>query len=210
MKDTFQAFFICLLIHLFSFLFTLFFFSFNHIGLSALIPFSLFLTSFIYFLMCFFFISFYVSGSHFSLRICLHLFFSDYFHINNPPQSLHYTSSADYSSSSSFSQFPSSHSPLSSLPSHITHFAPSTRITMNAFPNGTHVFYWDVNGTIKYGTVESTSHMMDGTQVINVLVDGVTQDYREVPDGAGGFVTRVVEIRQAIVSLPCSSVSKVT
>jgi hypothetical protein len=27
--------------------------------------------------------------------------------------------------------------------------------------NGTRVFYWDVNGTIKYGTVESTSRMTD-------------------------------------------------
>jgi hypothetical protein len=34
---------------------------------------------------------------------------------------------------------------------------------MNAFPNGTRIFYWDVNGTIKYGTVESTSRMGDGT-----------------------------------------------
>jgi hypothetical protein len=58
---------------------------------------------------------------------------------------------------------------------------------MNAFPNGTRVFYWDVNGTIKYGTVESTSRMGDGTQVINVRVDG-----------------------GSLVSLPVSSVSKVT
>ncbi|KIM87539.1 hypothetical protein PILCRDRAFT_815075 [Piloderma croceum F 1598] len=59
---------------------------------------------------------------------------------------------------------------------------------MNAFPqNGTRVFYWDVNGTIKYGTVESTSRMTDGTQVVNVKVDGGTT-----------------------VSLPVSSVSKVT
>lgn len=27
--------------------------------------------------------------------------------------------------------------------------------------NGTRVFYWNVNGTIKYGTVESTSRMTD-------------------------------------------------
>jgi len=58
---------------------------------------------------------------------------------------------------------------------------------MNAFPNGTRVFYWDVNGTIKYGTVQSTSRMTDGTQVVNVKVDG-----------------------GSTVSLPVSSVSKVT
>ena len=48
-------------------------------------------------------------------------------------------------------------------------------------------FYWDVNGTIKFGTVESTSRMMDGTQVLNIKVNG------------GG-----------IVSLPISSISKIT
>ncbi|KIM71161.1 hypothetical protein PILCRDRAFT_17322 [Piloderma croceum F 1598] len=58
---------------------------------------------------------------------------------------------------------------------------------MNTFPDGTRVFYWDVNGTIKYGAVESTSRMTDGTQVVNVKVDG-------------GIT----------VSLPVSSVSKVT
>jgi len=66
------------------------------------------------------------------------------------------------------------------------------------------VFWWNVNGTILYGTVESTSRMTDvsgnfsgnmllidnfeqGTQVVNVERDG------------GG-----------IVSLPVSSMSKVT
>ncbi|KZP23588.1 hypothetical protein FIBSPDRAFT_951814 [Athelia psychrophila] len=58
---------------------------------------------------------------------------------------------------------------------------------MNAFPNGTRVFYWDVNGTIKYGTVQSTARMSDGTQVVNVKLDDGTP-----------------------VSLPVSSVSKVT
>lgn len=72
--------------------------------------------------------------------------------------------------------------------SHCARHSPFTRYsTMNAFPNGTRVFYWDVNGTIKYGTVESTSRMGDGTQVINVRVDG-----------------------GSLVSLPVSSVSKVT
>jgi hypothetical protein len=58
---------------------------------------------------------------------------------------------------------------------------------MNAYPNGTRGFYWDVNGQINYGTVESTSRMTDGTQVLNIKVDG-----------------------GKIVSLPVSSVSKVT
>jgi hypothetical protein len=58
---------------------------------------------------------------------------------------------------------------------------------MNVFPNGTRVFYWNVDGTIKYGTVESTGRMTDGTLIVNVRVDG-----------------------GPIVSLPVSSVSKVT
>jgi hypothetical protein len=32
---------------------------------------------------------------------------------------------------------------------------------MQTQQNGTRVFYWDVNGTIKYGTVQSTSRMTD-------------------------------------------------
>jgi len=32
---------------------------------------------------------------------------------------------------------------------------------MQTQQNGTRVFYWDVNGTIKYGTVVSTSRMTD-------------------------------------------------
>jgi hypothetical protein len=43
---------------------------------------------------------------------------------------------------------------------------------MNTFVNSTCIFYWDVNGTIKYGTVQSTSRITDGTQVVNVKVDG--------------------------------------
>jgi hypothetical protein len=81
---------------------------------------------------------------------------------------------------------------LSSITIHITYhcarYSPFTHYpTMNAFPNGTRVFYWDANGTIKYGTVESTSRMTDGTLIVNVKVDG-----------------------GSIVSLPVSSVSKVT
>jgi hypothetical protein len=87
---------------------------------------------------------------------------------------------------------------------------PPFTIVMNAFPNCTRVFYWDVNGTIKYGTVESTSRMTDGTQVVNVLVDSVTQEQRRIPDGAGGFIVTVVRVKQKVVSLPVSSLSKVT
>jgi hypothetical protein len=64
-------------------------------------------------------------------------------------------------------------------------------VLIQTHQNGTRVFYWDVNGTIKYGTVESTSRMTDvsllylymqqltqmlhvsqGTQAVNVKVDG--------------------------------------
>jgi hypothetical protein len=31
------------------------------------------------------------------------------------------------------------------------------------------VFYWDMNGTIKYGTVESTSRMTD-VRILNITV----------------------------------------
>lgn len=32
---------------------------------------------------------------------------------------------------------------------------------MQTQQNGTRIFYWDVNGTIKYGTVQSTARMTD-------------------------------------------------
>lgn len=32
---------------------------------------------------------------------------------------------------------------------------------MQTQQNGTRVFYWDVNGTIKYGTVKTTARMTD-------------------------------------------------
>ncbi|KAG2133835.1 hypothetical protein BD769DRAFT_1445014 [Suillus cothurnatus] len=32
---------------------------------------------------------------------------------------------------------------------------------MNAFPNGTRVFYWASGGEIKYGTVQATNRMAD-------------------------------------------------
>ncbi|KAG1736741.1 hypothetical protein EDB19DRAFT_1910079 [Suillus lakei] len=43
---------------------------------------------------------------------------------------------------------------------------------MNAFPNGTRVFYWASGGEIKYGTVQATNRMADGTQIVVVKVDG--------------------------------------
>lgn len=45
-------------------------------------------------------------------------------------------------------------------------------LAMNAFPNGTRVFYWASGGEIKYGTVQATNRMADGTQIVVVKVDG--------------------------------------
>ena len=41
------------------------------------------------------------------------------------------------------------------------HILPSLTLLMQALQNSTRIFYWDVNGTLKYGTVESTSRMTD-------------------------------------------------
>ncbi|KAI6118696.1 hypothetical protein EDD16DRAFT_1480713 [Pisolithus croceorrhizus] len=38
--------------------------------------------------------------------------------------------------------------------------------------NGTRVFFWTAAGDIKYGTVQSTSRLADGTQVIVIDIDG--------------------------------------
>jgi hypothetical protein len=46
----------------------------------------------------------------------------------------------------------------------------TTYLRKLAHQNGTRVFYWDVNGTIKYGTVESTSRMTDVGPCISLLV----------------------------------------
>ena len=80
---------------------------------------------------------------------------------------------------------------------------------MNIFPAGIHVFYWDIDGSIKYGMVESTSRMLNGTQVVNICIDGITQHYSQVPDGAGGFITRITQVLGKIVSLSVLSVLKV-
>ncbi|KAJ8592825.1 hypothetical protein M405DRAFT_839631 [Rhizopogon salebrosus TDB-379] len=67
-------------------------------------------------------------------------------------------------------------------------FVVSTVLAMNAFPNGTRVFYWTSSGEIKYGTVQGTNRMADastlrisrGTQIVVVLVDG--EDRAQLPD----------------------------
>ncbi|KIO13178.1 hypothetical protein M404DRAFT_992756 [Pisolithus tinctorius Marx 270] len=43
---------------------------------------------------------------------------------------------------------------------------------MNAYPNGTRVFFWTSAGEIKYGIVQSTSRLADGTQVIVIDLEG--------------------------------------
>jgi len=52
---------------------------------------------------------------------------------------------------------------------------------MNAFPNGTRVFYWASNGEIKYGTVQGTNRMPDGTQIVVVSVDGAVGPHAQLP-----------------------------
>lgn len=81
---------------------------------------------------------------------------------------------------------------------------------MNAYPSGTRVFYWDIKGTIIYGTVESTSRMSDETQILNVRKDGGHHTYRDIVDEASAVGSDWVEILEDLVSLPISSVSKVT
>jgi len=43
---------------------------------------------------------------------------------------------------------------------------------MQTQQNGTRVFYWDVNGTIKYGTIQSTSRMTDVSSVSTMSLFG--------------------------------------
>ncbi|GLB35087.1 hypothetical protein LshimejAT787_0206520 [Lyophyllum shimeji] len=45
-------------------------------------------------------------------------------------------------------------------------------LAMNPYPAGTRVFFWANNAQIVYGTVESTSRMPDGTQVLVIKKDG--------------------------------------
>ncbi|KAG2752129.1 hypothetical protein P692DRAFT_20725318 [Suillus brevipes Sb2] len=43
---------------------------------------------------------------------------------------------------------------------------------LTIYKNGTRVFYWASGGEIKYGTVQATNRMADGTQIVVVKVDG--------------------------------------
>ncbi|KLO14180.1 hypothetical protein SCHPADRAFT_903490 [Schizopora paradoxa] len=43
---------------------------------------------------------------------------------------------------------------------------------MNAYPAGTRVYFHEASGAITYGTIESTNHNEDGTQVANIKLDG--------------------------------------
>ena len=139
----------------------------------------------------------YVSVLHVSLRICLFLFlfFLTYkysFTVTSvSPLTIASTSRRSIHHSITLTPLSSSLSLSVPLARPHCHYHRTLRLSftvvMNAFPNGTRVFYWDVNSMILYGTVESTSRMTDGTQVVNVKVDG-----------------------GSIVSLPASSVSKVT
>ncbi|EIM90186.1 uncharacterized protein STEHIDRAFT_154022 [Stereum hirsutum FP-91666 SS1] len=43
---------------------------------------------------------------------------------------------------------------------------------MNAYPNGSRVFFWDANGTAVKGVVKGTNVQADGTQVAVVQIDG--------------------------------------
>jgi len=58
---------------------------------------------------------------------------------------------------------------------------------MNAFSNGTRVFFFGGESEVKYGTVVATNRMSDGTQIITIDVDHENRT----------------------VSLPVSTVSKV-
>jgi hypothetical protein len=63
-----------------------------------------------------------------------------------------------------------------------------TGTAMTAFPQiGTRLFWWDVNGSVKYGTTVGTARMVDGTMLVEIQQDGAV-----------------------IITLPVSSVSKVT
>jgi hypothetical protein len=81
---------------------------------------------------------------------------------------------------------------------------------MNTFPNGTRIFYCNGEGTVKYGTVESTSRLSDGTQIVYVCVDGAGYESGVLVDEDGSLGGEWVEIYGMLFSLPVSSLSKVT
>jgi len=43
---------------------------------------------------------------------------------------------------------------------------------MNAFPDGTRVYYHTTNGTVCYGTVTGTEVLGDGTQYVSIQPEG--------------------------------------
>ncbi|KAI6025404.1 hypothetical protein BKA83DRAFT_3384621 [Pisolithus microcarpus] len=47
-----------------------------------------------------------------------------------------------------------------------------TVLAMNAYANGTRLFFWTAAGDVKYNTVQSTSRLADGTQIIVIDIDG--------------------------------------
>jgi len=49
-----------------------------------------------------------------------------------------------------------------------------------------------------------------GTMIVNVLVDGKHQEHREIRDDAGNLYSVVMAIKEVMISLLVSSVSKVT
>ena len=61
-----------------------------------------------------------------------------------------------------------------------------------------------------YGTVESTSRMTDGTQVVNIRVHELTCTYRLLVEEVDSLGGEWVEIFSGIVSLPILCVSKLT
>lgn len=126
---------------------------------------------------------------------------SAFLHYHVCPTSLHRTIQSP-SSLPQFHRHPRFHY-------HHTFALPFT-VVMNVYQNGTRVFYWDVRGNIVYGTVESTSRMTDGTQVVGIRVDELTCTYRLLVEEVDSLGGEWVEIFSGIVSLPISCVSKIT
>ncbi|EAU88334.1 hypothetical protein CC1G_05100 [Coprinopsis cinerea okayama7 len=42
---------------------------------------------------------------------------------------------------------------------------------MNAFPPGTRVFFWQSTGEVIYATVQSSTRLQDGTQMLTLKAD---------------------------------------
>jgi hypothetical protein len=78
---------------------------------------------------------------------------------------------------------------------------------MNAYPPGTRVFFWNVDGSIIYGMVESVTSLSDGTQLAVVHVDEALS-YEEMIGVEGVDEDWIMVIVR--ICLPISSMSKVT